>query len=570
MLSIINNIIFIDGGLESEAMKLLINSQFTSIYNCFNHNMFVDHEKIFKDIQKFKKKNALITLARKFSPNALSGHAYSVLGAWEFSKGHIKKKVLCIKNPWSFGNNQQENFDLISLNNSLEGFPELVEFNNKYFSPSKNSNSFNYFDYIIDNNQMKYRSSVFIAPLDYLMNKENGLTQIEAHLPNYKRDFPSVNLELDLYDKLDELFKMIQTNNIKNVYDSNIDGERTFTRVISIGEKNVREIISNIYNKNFYAITKNGQNYCELQKRNDGDYDINNISNLFYKDYADNFAVLTDNLTGEKKNISLNALLNSKKKNYQNYSLTIFNHSIQTNIIKPNNNARIFQCQITPYKNEEKQYILVDTMKPKTFTNFYIEDIKPKNTVEYKRINYSNGYYIGDVLNNKRHGKGKMTYNDGDYENGDWRNDNFISGSCKITYNNDDYYIGQYSNGNINGNGEYYYNNGDYYVGDFYCGKRHGKGKYNFKNGDYENGTFESDDFIEGKKKITYINGEYEGGWENNKKNGYGKEIVNGVTFKGYYINGKRHGKFERICTKGNFHEVEYEYGELKTICLIF
>ena len=62
-----------------------------------------------------------------------------------------KKKILCIKNPWYRGFNDEENFDLYSLNNSLKDFPELIDFNNRYFYPSKNIKSYNQYDYLVKN-----------------------------------------------------------------------------------------------------------------------------------------------------------------------------------------------------------------------------------------------------------------------------------------------------------------------------------------------------------------------------------------------------------------------------------
>ena len=143
---------------------------------------------------------------------------------------------------------------------------------------------------------------------------ENGLTQIDIHLPNYKKDFPTVNAELFLYDKLDKLFKRIQNNNIKNVYESNINGERQITRVMSIGDKNEREIISNLYDKDRYIVTKNGKNYFQVQKCYKGDYNICNMSNSFKEDYVDDLALLTNNITGKTKFISLDSILNFPKK----------------------------------------------------------------------------------------------------------------------------------------------------------------------------------------------------------------------------------------------------------------
>ena len=536
LLTIIDKVINLDGGLESEAMKLLVNSQNYNIFNIWkNNNNFIDNQRIFNVIKNYIDKKALITLARKFNSNSSNGHAYSVLDAWEIKKGRNSIKVLCVKNPWNYGNNQLEKFDINSLNNKLKGFQELIDFNNKYFFPSNNSYSYNQYDYIVSNNKDNYNNSVFIAPIDFLM--ENGLTQIDAHLPNYKKDFPKVDEELILYDKLDELFKRVQNNNVKNVYESNIKGELQFTRVMSVGDKNERKIISNLYDKERYIVTKNGENYFQVQKCYKGDYNISNMSNSFKEDYVDDLALLTNNKTGKTEYISLDSILNFSKINYKDYSLTTFHHNIQA---YDNDNFR----QINNYRpinsfakiNKDKPFILVDKISTKTLTSFSIVKKEPKpkpkpkpkytslpkystpyqrsyvppikndykpiviNLIKNKRINYSNGYYTGEVSYDKRCGKGKMVYNNGGYYDGEWYNDNFVSG----------------------------------------------------------------------KTKIVYKNGQYEGGFDNGRKNGYGEEIINGVTYKGNYVNGLRHGKFTKIDTDGDVDSLEYEYGVKKFKCVIF
>ena len=99
LLTLINKVIHLDGGFEKEAMKLLINSENYNLFNNWNNN-FTDNKKIFYEIKKYIDKKALITLARRFNYSDSSGHAYSVLGAWEIKKGKNSIKVLCVKNPW--------------------------------------------------------------------------------------------------------------------------------------------------------------------------------------------------------------------------------------------------------------------------------------------------------------------------------------------------------------------------------------------------------------------------------------------------------------------------------------
>ena len=94
-----------------------------------NHynNKIINHNKIFQEIKKSINEKALITLSRIFNATDNIGHSYSVLGAWEITRGKIKKQVLCIKNPWISGDNKQENFNLQSLSNSIKDSPELIE-----------------------------------------------------------------------------------------------------------------------------------------------------------------------------------------------------------------------------------------------------------------------------------------------------------------------------------------------------------------------------------------------------------------------------------------------------------
>jgi len=74
---------------------------------------------------------------------------------------------------------------------------------------------------------------------------------------------------------------------------------------------------------------------------------------------------------------------------------------------------------------------------------------------------YENGeYYIGEWLNNLKHGKGTYYYKNGNikYE-GDFIKNKF-EGNGKYIYENGEYYIGQWLNDQIHGKGTYYYKNG--------------------------------------------------------------------------------------------------------------
>ena len=73
------------------------------------------------------------------------------------------------------------------------------------------------------------------------------------------------------------------------------------------------------------------------------------------------------------------------------------------------------------------------------------------------KIIFDNGeYYIGQLKNNKRHGKGVEYSKDGKiiFE-GDW-----VEGKVKFNFDNGEYYIGEWSNGQPNGKGILYYGDG--------------------------------------------------------------------------------------------------------------
>lgn len=115
-----------------------------------------------------------------------------------------------------------------------------------------------------------------------------------------------------------------------------------------------------------------------------------------------------------------------------------------------------------------------------------------------QNINYANGdNYNGKIINNKREGKGKLIFASGGYYNGEFRNDHYDGYGTLCSKNT-------------------------IYHGEFSKGERKGKGK--------------SENIQEGT--------EFLGNWENNKKNGFGKEIYSeGTVFEGNYVDGLKKGK---------------------------
>ena len=205
--------------------------------------------------------------------------------------------------------------------------------------------------------------------------------------------------------------------------------------------------------------------------------------------------------------------------------------------------------------------------------------IKYLNTKETK---YENGeYYIGEKLNNLKHGKGFMLYkNDEIKYYGDYINDK-RAGKGKFYWENGSYYIGEwandlkhgkgklfYKNGNIqyegdfiagkfNGNGTYTWEDGEYYIGQFYNGLKYGKGIVYTKKGEViYDGDF-VDDKYEGKGKYVWKDGKYYiGEFSNDLRHGKGKEYYkNGdVIYDGDFVKDKKEGEGKYIYKNGDYY----------------
>ena len=96
-----------------------------------------------------------------------------------------------------------------------------------------------------------------------------------------------------------------------------------------------------------------------------------------------------------------------------------------------------------------------------------------------KNIIYKNGdYYIGEILNGNKHGKGIEYYKNGNIK-----------------------YDGEFVNGKFEGNGKYVWENGEYYIGQWLNDKRNGKGILYYKNGNIK---FYGE-FVNGERKDNCI-----------------------------------------------------------------
>lgn len=133
------------------------------------------------------------------------------------------------------------------------------------------------------------------------------------------------------------------------------------------------------------------------------------------------------------------------------------------------------------------------------------------------------GFYEGELLNGKRHGRGIL------YKNG--------TGIM---------YIGDFHKEQATGNGTRYWSNGDTYTGSFVDSKKNGHGilKFVLENkcqGEYH-GSFQNDKKHGSGKLIFSDNDVYDGMWENDMANGYGIFTSPTFFYEGLWKDNKKHG----------------------------
>lgn len=100
--------------------------------------------------------------------------------------------------------------------------------------------------------------------------------------------------------------------------------------------------------------------------------------------------------------------------------------------------------------------------------------------------------YEGDLKDGKRHGEGKMCYDNGDVYVGEWESD-VRHGKGKLQLVTGGIYQGMWENDLFSGKGVLKFSSGAFYEGDFKAGKYHGKGKYTYPDDSSFQGIYEND-----------------------------------------------------------------------------
>lgn len=176
------------------------------------------------------------------------------------------------------------------------------------------------------------------------------------------------------------------------------------------------------------------------------------------------------------------------------------------------------------------------------------------------------GEYIGEWKDDKRHGQGTMKWINGTKYEGKYNNDRRHNVTGKITFNNGDTYDGgwvedrmegfctikrkdiiirgQYIRGSLSNLVKVQYHDNKIYEGHIINHVPHGLGIMKWPNGDKYQGSF-FDGLMDGTGQMAYNNGDfYHGNWENGSKNGKGTMVYADKTvYKGEWAEGKRSGE---------------------------
>jgi len=167
------------------------------------------------------------------------------------------------------------------------------------------------------------------------------------------------------------------------------------------------------------------------------------------------------------------------------------------------------------------------------------------------RLDASGDCYVGDLLNNQRHGEGVLTAA-GDIYTGSWKEDR-RNGHGSLVWKSTAKYVGNFADDYREGYGRYTWANGDNYEGDWHLSLRTGKGKIVWAEGNSYDGQWE-EGFQNGHGVYRWVDGDrFEGGWLKNTKHGRGKYTWGcGDESEGMWENDSQVGEGSLVWRNGN------------------
>ena len=269
---------------------------------------------------------------------------------------------------------------------------------------------------------------------------------------------------------------------------------------------------------------ENNENKENIEKNNNNEINEKNKENLKDTKKEDELSLLSKEFSNYKIKIE----------HIEDYIYTLKLLQMQKDILK-------YHDFIANNKNNKNYFSKIDLTE--VFCRFKKNDL---SEVEIKKVETPSYFYYGEVLNetNISHGRGICFLKSNNQLVKGQFNQNSISGNVVCIYNNEDYYNGEILNNKKEGKGFYYYKKEDKkYYGDWKNDIREGNGYEINNNGKYE-GEWKYNNF-EGKGKFNWLNGDvYEGEWKNGELNGKGIYWSNnGEKYEGEFKDNVKNGK---------------------------
>lgn len=178
---------------------------------------------------------------------------------------------------------------------------------------------------------------------------------------------------------------------------------------------------------------------------------------------------------------------------------------------------------------------------------------------------YPNGdYYKGNFTNGEVQGLGQFVRIEGASYDGEWK-DSRQSGNGVETWKDGSVYTGNFKEGKKEGIGSFKWADGSKYEGEFKHNQLEGRGKYVWSDGRVYEGQWQRNK-MHGIGKFSWPDGKtYEGGYFSDQKSGYGVfRWPNGKLYEGNWQDNKMHGTGTIIDPSGKQTTGAWVNGQLK------
>ena len=177
------------------------------------------------------------------------------------------------------------------------------------------------------------------------------------------------------------------------------------------------------------------------------------------------------------------------------------------------------------------------------------------NGAKYEVVNGEQGFWE----NSQAKGRGKLTFQDGVFYDGEWRDDK-ANGYGEYRFKDGSIYRGNWRDDRQSGHGVQEWADLTRYEGDFFDGLKHGRGAMTFPGVGQFDGEFDMG-VISGKGTFHFKNGRvYSGCWKHNKMDGFGiMRFPNKKEYAGEFKAGQRSGTGKLSWPDGRRYEGEWK-----------